>query len=343
MKVATFLLRGQPFHKAHHKIIKTGLEKNDKVLVVIGSYRSPITFRNPFNYEIRKDLILGSLTEDEKQRTIITNVRDFFYSYPTWVTSVQSVVANCTAYEDRISLIAHYKDAGSDWINWFPAWEKQLIQGIKLNGIRIDATEIRKSLFEKTDDWKKYVSDYIVSELEKYSTTAEFERLKADYDFVIKYKKSWEPAPYAPTFVTTDAVVVQAGHVLLVVRKTEPGKGYYALPGGFLNQKETLKQCTIRELKEETNIRIASIILEKCIKETKVFDHPLRSLRGRTVTHASLIELDYNDPLPSVAGADDAEKALWMPFNELALHEEKFFDDHIHIINYFMSGKLYNR
>ena len=104
-----------------------------------------------------------------------------------------------------------------------------------------------------------------------------------------------------------------------------------------------MQQGTIRELKEETKIDVPSIELVKGIVETHVFDHPLRSLRGRIVTHASLIVLDYNKPLPKVKGADDADQALWMPFNELALHEETFMDDHIHIIGYFMSGKLYNR
>ena len=340
---SVFVLRGQPFHKAHHKIIRTALETTDKVLIVVGSYRSPITIRNPFNFEQREQIIRGSLTPEENNRVMIDHVRDFFYSYPTWVTSLQSVVANITVPEDRISLIAHYKDSGSEWVNWFPTWEKNIIQCIKFNGARIDATGIRSSLFEGKEDWKKYVSDFTVDYLEKYSKTDEFARLQREYDFIVKYKKSWESAPYPPTFVTTDAVVVQAGHVLLVVRKTEPGKGYFALPGGFLNPKESIKQGTIRELKEETGIRVPTIILEKCIKETKTFDNPLRDLRGRTVTHASLIELDYNDPLPHVKGADDAEKAVWMPFNELALHEEKFYGDHLHIINFFMSGKLYNR
>jgi len=136
---------------------------------------------------------------------------------------------------------------------------------------------------------------------------------------------------------------VYAGHVLLVTRKSNPGKGYYALPGGFLNQNETIRQCTIRELKEETSISTDAVVLDKCAKETHVFDHPLRSLRGRTITHATLFELDFNKPMPQIKGGDDAATALWMPFNELGLHEEWFFDDHIHIIGYFLSGKLYNR
>jgi bifunctional NMN adenylyltransferase/nudix hydrolase len=66
----------------------------------------------------------------------------------------------------------------------------------------------------------------------------------------------------------------------------------------------------------------------------KVFDYPKRSLRGRVITHAYLIDLG-NGSLPQVKGSDDAEKAIWMPLNEFYSREEEFFEDHFHIINYF--------
>ena len=57
--------------------------------------------------------------------------------------------------------------------------------------------------------------------------------------YIKRYKDIWADAPYAPTFVTTDAVVIQSGHVLLVKRRTAPGKGLWALPGGFLKEVST--------------------------------------------------------------------------------------------------------
>ena len=69
-----------------------------------------------------------------------------------------------------------------------------------------------------------------------------------------------------------------------------------------------------------------------------VFDHPKRSMRGRTITHAFLFNLDdYKTPLPQVVGNDDALEAIWMPFNDVQLNEEMFFEDHIHIINHFIN------
>jgi len=65
------------------------------------------------------------------------------------------------------------------------------------------------------------------------------------------------------------------------------------------------------------------------ITKTQVFDDPYRSARGRTVTHAYLIELQ-GDTLPKVKGGDDASKAFWVPFAEVK--PEMMFEDHFHII-----------
>jgi len=348
MKFSAFILRGQPFHIAHKKIIQIALKSSDKVIVLVGSYRTSITIKNPWDFETRSNFIKNSFSTEDSSRISIQPVRDFLYSKNAWITSVQNIIATQTEGND-IDLYGHFKDDSSYYLNWFPQWKlipqpnfKDIDCGCKTSsGAGIDGTLIRKALFENDGLWGLLVTEYVRHYLSDYKETDEFQRLKKEYEFIIKYKKSWEKAPYPPTFVTTDAVVIQSGHVLLVKRKTEPGKGYYALPGGFLDQKETIEQCTIRELKEETKIDVPAIVLMNNIKETHIFDHPFRSLRGRTITHASLIELDSSKPLPKVKGSDDAEHAIWMPFNELGLHEEKFFEDHIHIIGYFLNSKLY--
>jgi len=339
---SVFILRGQPFHLGHKSIVQKALKETQAVLIIVGSYRSPVTIKNPWSFDLREDMIRGCFSSDDNARILVKPIRDFLYSIHTWVTSLQSIV---TANTDSayITLYGHFKDDSSFYLNLFPQWKLVPMSNIKMIDTSIDGTLIRKMMYEGDSTWRCFVPDYVVNKIEEYIKTDEFQRMVREYNFIQKYKKSWEKAPYPPTFVTTDAVVVQAGHVLLVVRGKEPGKGYYALPGGFLNQKETIKQCTVRELKEETKIDVSAIVLEKSITETATFDHPNRDFRGRTLTHASLIELDYNRPLPKVKGADDAAEAVWMPFNELGLHEEKFYADHLHIIQWFTSGKLYNR
>jgi bifunctional NMN adenylyltransferase/nudix hydrolase len=102
-----------------------------------------------------------------------------------------------------------------------------------------------------------------------------------------------------------------------------------ALPGGFLDANETLKTAVIRELREETRIKVPAPVLAGSITKQQVFDDPYRSARGRTVTHAYLIELKDGE-LPKVKGGDDAAKAFWVPFAEIK--PERMFEDHFHII-----------
>jgi bifunctional NMN adenylyltransferase/nudix hydrolase len=157
-----------------------------------------------------------------------------------------------------------------------------------------------------------------------------------EYKFIEDYKKQWANAPFPPTFVTTDAVVVQSGHVLVVRRKFNPGKGLIALPGGFIRGNEKIQSAAIRELKEETGIRVDAEDLVNNIVDNKVFDHPNRSLRGRTVTHAFYIRLK-DGKLPHIKANDDAERAFWMPLADVVLLENEFYEDHAQIINCFVS------
>ena len=67
---------------------------------------------------------------------------------------------------------------------------------------------------------------------------------------------------YPRPAVTADCVVITRENepkVLLIERGHEPFKGCWAFPGGFLDMDETTEQCAIRELKEETGLKITDI------------------------------------------------------------------------------------
>jgi bifunctional NMN adenylyltransferase/nudix hydrolase len=134
--------------------------------------------------------------------------------------------------------------------------------------------------------------------------------------------------------VTVDAVVIQDGHVLLVERGQCPGKGLLALPGGFVEQTERIRHAMLRELHEETGLDLERDLLDAAVVASDVFDYPYRSERGRTITHAFLLELAGAE-LPRVRGSDDARRAFWMPLD--ALDPETLFDDHWHIIRTLLS------
>jgi len=137
--------------------------------------------------------------------------------------------------------------------------------------------------------------------------------------------------------VTADAVVIQSGHILMIKRRSEPGKGLWALPGGFLNANtdKSVKDAAVRELKEETGIKVPTPVLYGSIHDEKVFDAISRSARGRTITHAFKFVLP-DGPLPKVKGMDDAEKASWIPIGEL--DSSTCFEDHYELITHFIGA-----
>jgi ADP-ribose pyrophosphatase YjhB (NUDIX family) len=59
-----------------------------------------------------------------------------------------------------------------------------------------------------------------------------------------------------PRLVVTVFPVTQAGELILIRRGIEPGKGWWAQPGGFLEVDETVNQAAIRETWEETGLLI---------------------------------------------------------------------------------------
>lgn len=123
--------------------------------------------------------------------------------------------------------------------------------------------------------------------------------------------------------VTADVVVVKADsdvpQVLLIKRGRPPFRGQWALPGGFLDERETLDECARRELREETGLKV------DIVREVGSFSDPNRDPRGRTISIAFWTMINEN---PDVRAADDAADAQFFPIN--ALPELAF--DHADII-----------
>jgi bifunctional NMN adenylyltransferase/nudix hydrolase len=194
----------------------------------------------------------------------------------------------------------------------------------------INATYIRQRLFEGNLD-----ISVISTESAELAANGMTDRVREEYKHVLAYKQQFSGYPYPPIFHTVDAVVVQSGHVLLVKRGAMPGKGLLALPGGFLNAHEKRLDGMLRELREETKIKVPERVLYGNIIKEETFDEPNRSSRGRTITTAYTIMLP-NGPLPKIKGADDAEKAMWVPLSAVA--SNMMFEDHFDIIQ-VMVGK----
>jgi len=333
-----FIGRFQPFHIGHKQVIDRALQLADKVIIVIGSAYKPRDPKNPWTAHERSAMILNCDYGGQEKRIKVTQVRDQIYNDQKWAMSVQDAVMTATLNDGwtnmppKIGLIGHDKDETSFYLKMFPQWGDVIEHEMNEE---VNATDLRTLYFEVKNS--KYlqsllpfsVYDFVV----RFRDTPDYARLVKEYQVIKKYKKSWEAAPYAPVFMTADAVVIQSGHVLLVERKAAPGAGLMALPGGFVNQFERIEVAAIRELREETKLKVPEPVIRGSIRRSKVFDAPNRSLRGRTITQAFLIELPPG-PLPKVKGSDDAKRAVWVPLSDVK--SEQMFDDHFDIIHYFL-------
>ena len=113
--------------------------------------------------------------------------------------------------------------------------------------------------------------------------------------------------------LTVDAVVFgyEAGtiSILLIKRKYEPFKGEWAIPGGFVLDKESLEEAVERELKEETGVEI------NYLEQLYTFGNPERDPRSRVVSVAyfGLIKPSAFN----IVASTDAEEVKWFNIIDL--------------------------
>ena len=83
--------RFQPLHKGHLSVIREVLRRCDELIIVIGSAEESHTDRNPFTAGERYQMILSSLTDEERRRVLIVPIRDV-NRYSVWVNHLESYV-----------------------------------------------------------------------------------------------------------------------------------------------------------------------------------------------------------------------------------------------------------
>ncbi len=328
-----YIGRFEPPHAAHLAVMLEALQSVQKLIVVIGSARAARNIKNPFTAEERQDLISRMLQDAgiPKPRVLFVHVRDYYYNEALWLSEVQAGITAHTRGSSDVALIGHIKDESSYYLRSFPAWEFIPTHVVS----DLSATDVRRAYFEgHLDTVQGMVPPAVHAFLTTFQTTPDYRDLRDEYEYLDRYRAAWKDAPYPPIFVTTDAVITRSGHVLLVRRGGLPGRGRLAMPGGFLEQKETLLDCCVREVQEETGLG-SGLDLKAALRSQAVFDYPDRSLRGRTITHAFHFDLGIGQ-LPRLSGGSDASEALWMPLSDILASPELFFEDHHAIIEHFV-------
>lgn len=327
-----FIGRFQPFHVGHLAVIRTALAQSKQVILLIGSAKQPRSTRNVFNFDERVQMVLSAFETEDAARIHCVPLEDVLYNDTRWVESVEQAVASVTSNNPslKIGLVGHYKDRSSYYLSLFPNWEPVSVPSYR----GISATPIRDAYLLGQLPTLDVVPESTLKVLNQFMLSIDYQKLQEEAQYIVDYKKSWATAPFPLTFVTVDAVVVHSNHILLIERGGLPGRGLYALPGGFLDPDETLFNACLRELREETNVSLSDADWRAAYRSQQTFDEPNRSVRGRSITQGFYFQLDEALPLPQVLGGDDAKRAFWTPLNQL--RSEQMFEDHYAIINQFV-------
>jgi 8-oxo-dGTP diphosphatase len=116
-------------------------------------------------------------------------------------------------------------------------------------------------------------------------------------------------------FAGIGGIIVHDGRVVLVKRRFEPLAGQWSIPGGAVEAGETLEDCVVREMSEETGfvVEVGPVV--------EVLDRITRDDEGRVVYHFVLIDYLCRPVGGELrAGSDVAEAVLAEPY-ELAQYE----------------------
>lgn len=106
--------------------------------------------------------------------------------------------------------------------------------------------------------------------------------------------------------VVVASAIIQKDNAVLFIRETKPAaEGKYGLPGGKLEDGETLEACVIREAKEETGLTIRA-------KKLVAVTHKPNTHEGNNV-----IRFIYNAVIASETQTDHEMELSWLTADEI--------------------------
>lgn len=379
--LGVFIGRFQFYHAGHHHVIVNALDHVQHLLVLVGSANQPRGTVNPFTVQERIEMIRSCLSDQQLSRVSLVGLEDSKDSVQDWVHSVHDhaqvvwgQLHGPTAL--RATLVGHAKDHSSYYLRLFPGWASLDIHALPGHeGEVLSATGLRQSLLGPPSLWqdllekdpgvdkarfihqapshaRRFALSWLSSAppgvlgptiplLRGFVLGEHFDDICREAAFAAHFRYAWRHSPYPPIFVTSDPVVFHGDHVLMVRRADYPGRGQWALPGGFVEEDEPLLEACLRELAEETALGMSRDQLASRLFFQKCYDNPRRSVRGRVITHAYGFALDPSTPRPSCQFNDESLGLAWIHI--AALRRQECFEDHFSIVHRFHSELCNNR
>ena len=151
--VAVFIGRFQPFHLGHQHVVEQALKNYNHVIFLLGSAEQARTPKNPFTFEERKKMIENSLSNNDDVKISILPLHDYIYDNQKWIAEVQNQINSVTEQGDFITLIGNIKDKSSEYLKYFPHFNKDFSAGLTKD--KLSATTLRQYLFNLNEEIDK--------------------------------------------------------------------------------------------------------------------------------------------------------------------------------------------
>ena len=111
---------------------------------------------------------------------------------------------------------------------------------------------------------------------------------------------------FNPAAAVAGLIVNDAGYLLVTVRASDPGKGRWDLPGGFIDPGETAEHALAREIAEELNLEVASMDYFASAPN----EYTYKGVTYPTLDMAFICHVTDFSPMKAL---DDIEQAMVLP------------------------------